>query len=533
MPTDHVPQMQPLPALAARNVTTVLQAAVARHPDKIAVQGPEGALSYLALRDRALALAGGFDGLGIARQAAVLVMLDNHLDHVCTWLALSLTARVEVPVNTAYLGSILAHVIANSGATVMVLEARFLPALRDLAPLPGQLRHLLVRGAFDPTEIPPGLRAQPFDGAPVTPATAVTPDPWELIAIMYTSGTTGLSKGVRITHAHAYGYATPEVYGACGPEDVALVALPLFHVGGQWKGVYNALIAGATATVLPRFSAGEFWSQVRHYGCTYTLVLGAMVEFLLRQPERADDGDHPLKRVLMVPVTADLDRFRERFAIPVVSSSYGSTEASVVLFSRPGAAVPGKIGWCRPDFEARLVDANGLEVPRGTAGELVLRAREPWVMMVGYHDMPQATQDAWMNLWFHTGDLMRQDADGMFAFVDRTKDAIRRRGENVSSFEVEREIMAHPDVVECAVVGVRSAASEEDILACAVLRPGASLTAVELRDFLRPRMPYFMVPRYLRFMTELPKTPTEKIRKQALRDAGITPETYDAGDRRS
>lgn len=533
MSNDYVPPVAPLPPMAERNVTSVLEAACARSPDKIALRGPEGALSYADLRAQALALAGGFDGLGLARQEAVLLMLDNHLDHVRAWLALSLTARIEVPVNTAYIGTILAHVIENSGARVMVLEARFLPALAAVAGELPTLRDLVVRGDYDPGDIPPGLTARPFATLPAAPAQPVTPDPWDLIAIMYTSGTTGLSKGVRITHAHAYGYAAPQLYGACGPEDTALVALPLFHVGGQWKGVYNALIAGATAAVVPRFSAAEFWDEVRRYRCTYTLILGAMVEFLLRQPERPDDRDHSLRRVLLVPVTAELDRFRGRFGIETVSSSYGSTEASVVLFSRPGEAVPGKIGWCRPDFEARLVDPHGFEVPRGTAGELVLRAREPWVMMAGYHRMPQATQDAWMNLWFHTGDLMRQDADGMFAFVDRSKDAIRRRGENVSSFEVEREIQAHPDVAECAVVGVRSAVSEDDILACVVRRPGAGLTAPALLAFLRPRMPYFMVPRYVRFMDALPKTPTEKIRKQALRDEGVTQDTHDAGDRRA
>lgn len=531
MTTDHVPEIGPLPPMTARNVTSALQAVIDRSPDKTAVQGPDGRLSYRDLYRQALDLAGGFDALGLGRQEAALLMLDNHLDHVCTWLALGLTARVEVTVNTAYVGAILEHVIQNSGARVMVLESRYLPALAAVAPRLDRLSHLVVRGDFAPGDIPAGLQALRFAELAAAPAAPVVPDPWDLIAIMYTSGTTGLSKGVRITHAHAYGYAAPQLYGACQPDDVALVALPLFHVGGQWKGVYNALIAGATATVLPRFSAADFWTQVRDYGCTYTLILGAMVEFLLRQPPRPDDTDHPLKRVLMVPVTSELDQFRDRFAIPLISSSYGSTEASVVLFSRPGEAVPGKIGWCRPDFEARLVDANGMEVPRGTAGELILRASEPWVIMVGYHDMPQATQDAWMNLWFHTGDLMRQEPDGMFAFVDRKKDAIRRRGENVSSFEVEREILAHPAVMECAVVAVPSDATEDDILACLTLLPGAGLDAPGLLDFLRPRLPRFMLPRYLRVMDALPKTPTEKIRKQALRKTGVTPDTFDAGDR--
>lgn len=527
--------MPDLPPLALRTVPHVLARAADATPDKLALRDPDHALSYRELVHAARRWLGGYLRLGIGRQEACLLMFDNHLDHALAWLGLSLGARIEVPVNTAYKGTILAHVINNSGARVMVVEDRYLPVLAEVADRLEGLETLVVRG--DPTR-PPGfperLRLVPLAAlSGAEPAEPETVHPWDLIAIMYTSGTTGLSKGVRVSHAHAYGYATPEVYGACGAQDTALVVLPLFHVGGQWKGVYNALIAGASAVILPRFSASQFWDEARRYGGSYTLILGAMAEFLLRQPPCEADRDHALRRVIMVPVLADLDGFRRRFGIDTISSAYGSTEASVVLLSPLGGAEPGRIGWCRPDFEARLVDGNDEDVPPGAAGELVLRAREPWTMLLGYHDMPEATVDAFRNLWFHTGDMMRQDDRGMFIFVDRAKDAIRRRGENVSSFEVEQELLAHPDVAECAVVAVPSDATEDEILACVVPRPGAGVDGEALFAFASGRLPYFMVPRYFRFMEALPKTPTEKVRKQALRAEGITADTQDPGAARA
>lgn len=533
MTQTYVPAMRPLPPLGERTVASVLSKALAKSPDKVALKEPGRSITYTQTVAEALRLAGGFTRLGVKRQDPVLLMLDNSIDYVLAWLALGLTARVEVPVNTAYVGTILAHIINNCGARVMVVEARFLPVLAQVADKLERLETIVVRGGDGSEPVPARLTRLDFAEFAAEPDPIAGVKPWDLIGIMYTSGTTGLSKGVRVTHAHAYGYSAPEVYGACGENDTNLVVLPLFHVGGQWKGVYNALIAGASAAIFPRFSAQSFWDDVRSYGCTYTLILGAMAEFLLRQPPRPDDTDHPLKRIVLVPVPNDLEGFRQRFGIDTISSAYGSTEGSVVLLSPMGGAEPGKIGWCRPDLEAKLVDENDIEVPPGASGELVIRAKEPWVLMAGYNDMPQATEEAWRNLWFHTGDVMRQDERGMYAFVDRRKDAIRRRGENVSSFEVEQEIISHPDVKECAVVAVPSDATEDDILACVVVADGAARDGATLRAYLKPRLPYFMVPRYIRFLDTLPKTPTEKVRKQALRDDGVTADTFDGDRKRS
>ena len=521
-----------LPPLRERTLPAVLSHWVTRQPDKPAVRDPERALSYGALQDEALALAGGLAGLGLAEGEAVLLMLDNHLDFVVAWCALALTGRVEVPVNTAYKGSILAHVAHNSGARAIVIEAHYLPLLAEVAERVPRLERVIVRGDPAGAALPPNWRLSRWEELRGPRAAIVKAEPWQLIGIMYTSGTTGPSKGVRVTQAHAYGYASPAVIGRAQADDVSLVTLPLFHIGGQWAGVYNSLIAGGSSVVLPRFSATSYWDDVRHYGCTYTLMLGAMANFLFQQPPSDADRRHTMRQVLMVPVMPQLDAFRERFGIGEVATAYGLTEGSTVLVAPLGQARPNAVGLPRGDFEVRLVDEHDVEVPRGKAGELVIRTRDPWSVMDGYHEMPEATVNVWRNQWLHTGDAFRIDDDGQWVFIDRMKDAMRRRGENVSSFEVEREIMEHPAVLEVAVVGVPSAATEDDILACVVVRPGMQLDPAELLAFLDRRLPYFMVPRYVECLDALPKTPTEKIRKQALRERGVTPAAFDRPPRR-
>lgn len=516
-----------LPPIAQRTIGAVFDHALRSAPDRIAVRDPDRSLTYAGLHDEALSLAGGLAAQGVGAGEHVLLMLDNHLDYVLAWVGLALTGRIEVPVNTAYKGTILAHVINNSGARAIVIEQRFCPLLAEVADKLTALERVVVRGDPSTAGLPSRFSVVALADLRGPRAARATLNPWDLIGILYTSGTTGLSKGVRVTHAHAYGYASPALFDVERPDEVTMVTLPLFHIGGQWAGVYKSLIGTATAVVLPRFGATTFWDEVRRYRCTSTMLLGAMANFLYRQPPTPADRDHTLRRVAMVPVIAQLDAFKARFGIEAVGTGYGLTEGSTILRAPMGHAEPGLAGWLRPDFEARLVDENDIEVPEGEVGELVVRTRDPWSVMDGYHAMPEATVAAWRNQWLHTGDAFRRDVTGRWYFLDRLKDAVRRRGENVSSFEVESEINEHPAVLESAVIAVPSDASEDEIKACVVLRPGQRLAAPDLLDFLDARLPYFMVPRYVEFMDALPKTPTEKVRKQELRARGLTPETWD------
>lgn len=520
--------MLPMPPLSERHFGTVFERALREFPNKVALRDPDHTFTYAQLYAAGLQVAGGLSRLGVKHQEPVLMMLDNHTDFVVLWCGLSLTARVEVPINTAYRAALLAHIINNSGARVLVIEAAYLDRLLEVAPGLSQLDTVVVRGGPSPVVLPANWRVLPWealsDGAPDGPAKL---RPSDVMAILYTSGTTGPSKGSVNSHAHGYTYAHPSHFGAAEPHDVTLVPLPLFHMGGQWAAVYNAFIGGATAVVLPRFSASAFWSQAREYGATYSFLLGSMTHFLLKQPPSASDRDHPLQSMLLVPIPAEIDEFKRRFSVERIAAAFGATESGVIAHAPLGTGVAGRAGWLREGVEALIVDEHGMEVAPGQVGELWARAREPWTMMSGYHGMPEATVAAWQNLWFHTGDAVSLAEDGQFVFVDRVKDAIRRRGENVSSFEVEREINAHPEVAESAVIAVPSEFVEDEIKACVVAREGTGLTPEQLFDFLQPRLPRFAVPRYIEILTALPKTPTEKVRKTELRAAGITPSTWD------
>lgn len=519
--------MLPMPPLAERHFGTVFERALREFPDKVALRDPDTHHTYAGLHAAALKVAGGLTRLNVRHQEPVLMMLDNHCDFVVLWCGLSLTARVEVPINTAYRAALLTHIINNSGARVLVVEAAYLDRLLEVAPDLTTLDTVVVRGRYT-VDLPPAWRVLVWedlaDGAPDRPAKL---RPSDVMAILYTSGTTGPSKGSVNSHAHGYTYAHPSHFGAAEPHDVTLVPLPLFHMGGQWAAVYNAFIGGATAVVLPKFSASAFWRQAREYGATYTFLLGSMTHFLLKQPPSADDRDHPLQSMLLVPIPAEIDAFKQRFSVERIAAAFGATESGVIAHAPLGTGVAGRAGWLREGVEAIVVDENGLEVPRGEVGELWARAREPWTMMSGYHGMPEATVAAWQNLWFHTGDAVNLAEDGQFVFVDRVKDAIRRRGENVSSFEVEREINAHPEVAESAVIAVPSEFVEDEIKACVVAREGTRLSPEQLYEFLQPRLPRFAVPRYIEILSTLPKTPTEKVRKTELRAAGVTPNTWD------
>jgi carnitine-CoA ligase len=509
--------------LAERTVTSVLRRALDSTPDAIALASPQGTLSYAETWTRALGLAAGLRGVGLRRQEPVLLLLENHVDNVLAWLALALSGAVEVPVNTSLKGDLLAYLINDSGARTVIVDAVLLDRL-ELDRLP-HLETLIVRPAPGEGSIPPPAltRASPprvltlTEVADHRPAVPDEVAPHDLVTIAYTSGTTGRSKGVLVPHAHAWTHAS--AVGRTEAGDVRFVVLPQFHIAGQWGGVYRALLAGATAYVAPAFHASTFLDEVRTVGATTTQLVGTMATFLTAQPVRPDDHINPLREVHMIPMVRDVRAFSERFGVRL-ATGYGNTEVGTVLANNDPAAVPG-LGSPQPGYQVRLVDEHDQEVPRGQAGEFVVRADLPWTTMLGYHAAPEKTAEVFRNGWLHSGDALRQDADGHFHFVDRTDDSIRRRGENVSSLEVEVAIGKHPAVLECAAVAVPSEHLEDEIKAVVVPRPGQVIDAEELVLFLAERLPYFMVPRYVSVLDALPKTQTAKVRKSELRGTGV------------
>lgn len=494
------------------------------------IVGAQRSWTYRDVDSMSNRVANGLAALGIARGDTVLAMLPDCVEFVALWCGLAKLGAVQVPVNTHLRGNVLTHVIGDSRARTMIVHAQFVDRIAGVAL--GRVESLVVLG-----EMPDGwpnalahLTHSPFDALLEAPDIAVNDGPaaTDLVAVLYTSGTTGPSKGVMITHIQAYEYARSVVeLLELVPGDVYYAPLPLFHIAGQWGVVYAACLAGARA-VLPRpFSTGAYWTDVRRHGATATFLLGAMANFLFQQPETDDDAGNPLQRALVVPLLPEIEAFKHRFGC-LVSTTWGATEFNVPTrstFELANSRTCGRVAEDR--YEVRIVDELDREVPPGVPGEAVVRPREPWITMAGYWGHPDWTAAAWRNLWLHTGDMLMRDEAGNLYFVDRTKDAIRRRGENISSMEVEQEIVAHPDIVECAVVPVASEHTEHEVMAVVVPHPGAALDPVELVEFLAPRMAYFMVPRYVEVVDALPKTQTGKIRKYALRERGLTPQTWD------
>lgn len=517
-----------LPDISDRTLRATYDRALAEDPDATAQIGLEGTYSVAGSHERSLRIAGGLTGLGVGRQEPVGLLLDNSLDAAHAWSGTGLGGMVEVPVNTAYKGDFLTHILNDSGAQVLVCEDGYVDRVARVAKDLTALRTLVVRG--DPAAadgLAQHLRVVAFDQLISAEPMAPQPlDASDLMAYMYTSGTTGRSKGVLVSHAHAYTYASREDQDRPVPGDRILVTLPLFHLAGQWYGLYQALIHRAVCVIEPAFSVSRFWPTIREHGITITIMLGAMGELLQQAPPQPDDADNPLELATMAPLASDIDSFRARFGVQL-AACYGMSEIGVVLNGPPETVVGGECGFPRDGFELRLVDDAGRPVSRGEVGELWVRPEDPRLVMAGYHNLPDTTAETLVDGWVHTGDAFRIDETGRFYFSDRMKDALRRRGENVSSFEVERIINEHPSVYESAVVAAPSEFTEDEIKAVVVPRPGCTVEPEELTRFLVDRLPYFMVPRYLELATELPKTPTQKVHKHLLRDRGIGEDTWD------
>jgi crotonobetaine/carnitine-CoA ligase len=346
---------------------------------------------------------------------------------------------------------------------------------------------------------------------------------------MYTSGTTGPSKGAMCSHALALTCAYDSLNYLDRWGKTIYCPLPLFHAAGLWDGMMSALLSGGTLAVVERFSASRFWDDVRHFDAQVAMSVFSMIPILLNREPTDRDKDHPLEMFYMGKSVLDAP-LRERFGVRSVET-YTSTEAGIATGSPYGEWRVGSCGTVHDErFVAAVVDEHDREVGPGEPGELVLRPKQPWVITSGYYGSPDATAETFRNLWFHTGDKVWRDEDGYFYFLDRMKDSIRRRGENISAFDLELEVNTHPAILESAAIGVPSELEDEDVKLAVVLRPGMRLNPEELVEFCTERLPKFMVPRYVEFLDTLPRTPTDKVAKYRLRaegDHGVTPSTWD------
>lgn len=500
--------------LEERTVSHVLQRGASLEPDRLAVVDPGEALTYSQLWHASLAVAGGLQQRGVTRGDRVLIMMESHVDHALVWFGTNLAGGVAVPVNTALRGEQLAYVINHSESTVVVTDDIYVERFERIAAEISEVRHVVVRGgsttaawhSSDLAELRSAVPAEPF-----------VLHPWDDLGIMYTSGTTGHPKGVIVSQAQTYGRMWPLNIGAPQLNDVTLVTLPIYHVIGQCRGLYNTLIALGTAVLEERFSASAFWDQCRTHGVTYAPLVGVMASYLLRQPPSDADRDNPVERICIGTTIPEADEFAARFDV-ALTTSYGLTEVGGVLVGPAGAQ---GCGYVRPDYEAALVDEHDCPVPPGEVGELVLRGREPWTVMAGYLKNAEATTEKWRNLWLHTGDLMRQRPDGEFLFVIRRTESIRRRGENISPTDVERGIERHEKVREVAVVGLE-VDGEMELKAVLVPEEGQEVDLDQLVEFLSEEIPYYMIPRYFAVADDLPRTEsTRRVQREPLRQAGV------------
>ncbi|MBI4774298.1 MAG: AMP-binding protein [Deltaproteobacteria bacterium] len=519
-------------AKSDRIVSVVLRDIADRIPDKIFVRTREGQVTYSEMEVMSNRFANAFRNLGLKRHDKACLLLDNNLEHMYCWFGLWKAGVADVPINTAYKGQILQYVIDNSEARVLVVDQNYLGRIQFLEDEIKNIEKVVVytpKGAKKP-DIDLKLDCVDMDEFASFPADS--PDAnvhfSDPATILYTSGTTGPSKGVMMSHAncHIWGENVVENLGLVS-SDIDYTCLPLFHANARLMTVYPSMLAEAQVAVSPRFSLSRFWDDIRFFKATVFNGLGAIGPLLFSVPPKPDDTDNPVRLAFLVPAP-DYKEYEKRFGLKVITA-YGMTECNLPLFSPLDEKMPdGACGKPVKGFQVRIVDEYDDEVPPGQVGEVVVRNDQPYGILSGYYNMPEKTLEAYRNLWFHTGDAMYRDENGWHYFVDRIKDALRRRGENISSFEVESVINSHPAVLESAVIAVKDPVlTEDEVKACIVLQPGASLTEEELIRFCEPRMPYFHVPRYIEFMDELPKTPTDKIRKHVLREAGLTPQTWD------
>lgn len=491
--------------LRACTVPGMLGARAALTPDAPLLVCGDQRRTAAGMVDAVARAAGALAARGIGAGDRVAFLAGNRVELLDLVLGAAWLGAVAVPINTAARGTQLHHVLANSQARLLVVEQDVEPHLADLPDLPDlQARWVL------------GERTEEM-GDPVPPAAVGPGDP---AAILYTSGTTGVSKGVVCPHAQFWWWGV-NVSDQIGiqPDDVLHTCLPLFHTNAL-NAFSQAVVSGATYVLGGRFSASRFWSQMIDSGATVTYLLGAMVGILDSQPPSDLDRAHRV-RLALSPATPGrlLEPFRQRFGVALLDG-YGSTETNAVVATRLGEQRPGYVGTLQPGFRMRVVDADGADVPPGTPGELLLRSDQPFAFASGYFRMPEATAAAWQDLWFHTGDRVCAEADGSIRFVDRIKDVIRRRGENISSVEVEDVLRAHPAVADVAVYAVDSELGEDEVMAAVVVKESAVLDFEELVAFCGPRLAAYAIPRFLVRLDALPLTENGKVRKPELRSRG-------------
>jgi crotonobetaine/carnitine-CoA ligase len=496
---------------------TALRAA--REPERPIVRLEQETLTYRDLEAMGERVAGALHAAGIGPGHTVATMLGTRPEALGLWIGIVRAGAVEVPVNPALKAELLREVLSGSGCRLIVVEQPYAAAVDEVVDL--RNAKVVVIGGRGPRGYEAFL-------AGATDAPDHEADPLDVSLVLYTSGTTGPSKGVELSHTANFGLARSIVdYAGITEDDVLFTAFPLFHVAARCVSVLAAMLADAEVVVHSRFSATRFWDTCRKEGITAIHYLGSVPMMLWKQPATGTDADNPVRVAYGAGMPqAVWEAFEGRFGLEIFEL-YGSTEQSVTAMNRGRERRVGSCGRPADYVELEIHDPNDDPLPPGTPGEIVVRPREPGIFFAGYRGMPEATVAAWRNLWFHTGDQGYLDDDGYLYFMGRLKDAIRRRGENISAWEVERALLAMPGIAEAAAIGVPSDLGEEELLVAVVPEEGAMLDPADVVDHCARLLPAHAVPRYVALEARLPKTPSDRVKKYELRSRGVTPQTYD------
>ena len=500
-------------------------------------------LTYSEVNTLANQIANSLNKLGVNKGEKVSVYMPNSLELCLSWFGILKNGSVMVPINTAYVMDFLQYIIESSDSKIIIIAEEYMDRLKNIEDRIPLIENVIVwpreeKSSLDLMNYKGKAKIYSWkefveSGDKNEPEVEITH--LDHARLMYTSGTTGRSKGV--VRPCAADYSSAMNYSLVmdiTPDDVVFTCLPLFHSNAMVMGVYPAMIQGAKVVVEEKYSASNFWKWMKDFKITKFNLVGVMSYFMWNAPVVPEENEHNVKLVLGSPAPHDIIvEFMERFGIKFMEG-YGLTEVGQCTFMRPGE--PFRIGSCgkeSPGYEIKIVNPDtDEELPPDTPGELVLRPRIPNICLHYYHKMPEKTVSDFRNFWFHTGDLCRKDDDGYIFFMDRVKDYIRRRGENISSFEVENMVSSHPGINEAAAIAVKvdeeGRYSEDEVMIVVVKEKDENLDPKEIIEFLKPIMPKFMIPRFIKFRDSLPKTPTNRVQKAKLREEGVTADTWDS-----
>jgi len=521
-PTGRIvvpPELRSLPALLTRQLR--------EQPDRpyFTIEGVT--YTYRQTHEKLRTIAGALAGLGVDMNARVGVLLPNRAAFVFTMFAAAHLGAAIVAINPEFRGQLLAAALDTAQCKVLIVDDMSAPGVQAL-------QAEALRGIEAVIHVDDGLLDLPhaitqarwsaLEKSACEPPPPAQTNPGTIQAISFTSGSTGPAKGVQITISQAVDVACTYIHATnLVRDDVLYTPFAFFHGMSTRLGLVPALIVGAHVVIGRRFSPSRYWQEARDCGATVGQTLPTMTALLKAQPATEHDRDHTITR--MYNSRAD-EEFERRFGVRLIEA-YGMTEIGLVIYSAYPDRRAGAAGRVHVDWDMQIVDDEDNPVPVGATGELVFRPKAPWLVSPGYVGAPQATVESWRNLWFHSGDIGRQDEDGYVYFIDRRKERIRRLGENISSFDVESIVCGHPDVRECAALAYPASLGEDDVRVVVVKARESELSAGDLYDWLVTMMPKYMLPRYIEFADSLPRTPTNKIEKYQLKQAGLLPGVWD------